>query len=272
MKSRFSQLIERSRTGIIFAAVVLGMIFFHDLSRHLLLWLVAFFGSYEYLRLRGSNAFSGIKLWLLAALAGPLFSVLNYFGGFGFYPLLPVLLLSVLYQSYLAGRLFIKYGYTQKSYSSVIQAFLYVGLPVLLLNQVLRDAPGEDLLIVLIAVIWASDTFAYLIGSLIGKHKLLPSVSPGKTVEGAIGGAVFALLTGWILHAFWPLGSLTFQLGLSALIWLTGLAGDLVESHLKRYYGAKDSGSWLPGHGGVLDRFDSFLFSLPFVLLYTVLF
>jgi len=120
-------------------------------------------------------------------------------------------------------------------------------------------------------VTWMADTGAYLIGSLLGRHKLAPHISPAKSIEGAMGGLVFAVVTGaiaapWLLHG---MASITTGALLGALAAVFGLAGDLAESRLKRDAHVKDTSSAIPGHGGALDRFDSVLFTTP--LLYYVL-
>jgi len=106
----------------------------------------------------------------------------------------------------------------------------------------------------------------------VGKHKLFERLSPGKTWEGSAGGAIFALLTAWGLSfVFHQLDLMQWML-LSLILIITGTLGDLVESMLKRSLGIKDSGDILPGHGGLLDRFDAVLLSAPFVFVYLALF
>jgi phosphatidate cytidylyltransferase len=138
---------------------------------------------------------------------------------------------------------------------------------------------GTILVMFPIAVTWATDTGAYAFGRMFGKHKLIPAVSPAKTVEGAVGGLVVAVLGAWIYAQF--LLKPFAQLGLSPTgivifgiaIGVVGQLGDLAESLLKRDAGVKDSSRLLPGHGGILDRFDSLLFVLPvaFLLLSSLL-
>jgi phosphatidate cytidylyltransferase len=113
-------------------------------------------------------------------------------------------------------------------------------------------------------IIWATDSGAYFIGRAFGKHKLWPEISPKKTVEGSIGGILSALLIAFIFSMFsdWNVPALQLY-GTTAILSIFGQIGDLVESALKRHYGVKDSGNLLPGHGGILDRFDSLLFVLP---------
>jgi phosphatidate cytidylyltransferase len=128
----------------------------------------------------------------------------------------------------------------------------------------IRDVHGPAALIWLVAVIALSDTAQYYAGNLWGSRKLAPVVSPKKTVEGAIGGFVVAPLAGAAL-AQWALPELSIGVaGLLALgLALVGMAGDLFESLLKRSVGAKDSSALIPGHGGVLDRVDAYLFAAP---------
>ena len=123
-----------------------------------------------------------------------------------------------------------------------------------------------------IALVWIHDTFAYVTGSLIGRHPLTPRLSPGKTWEGSIGGLVFTLLAGWIAYRISGIYTPGFWMVISLITSLLGLAGDLFESGLKRRSDLKDTGNLLPGHGGILDRFDSLLFVAPALLLLITLF
>jgi phosphatidate cytidylyltransferase len=128
---------------------------------------------------------------------------------------------------------------------------------------------GTVLLMFPILLTWATDTGAYAFGRMFGRHKLIPSVSPGKTIEGAIGGVVTAVIIAWLYVAFvlkpyahlsmLPVWTIVFAIVIS----IVGQTGDLAESLFKRDAGVKDSSTLLPGHGGILDRFDSLLFVLP---------
>jgi len=205
-------------------------------------------------------------------LAGPLFSIINYFGWLMFDPILPLMILSVIYMLYLGIRLFFKFPFSPGLLVIITSSFLYIGLPILLLTQFVNGQEPTRLIINIILLIWISDTFAYFTGSLIGKNKLMPKISPGKTIEGALGGLLFTVGASILMFNLWPLGGLYLHIGLAMVVWFFGLAGDLVESQLKRYYGIKDSGTILPGHGGFLDRFDSFIYLIPFALLYLKLY
>lgn len=120
----------------------------------------------------------------------------------------------------------------------------------------------------LLLLVWSNDTGAYLTGIRWGRSLMLPEISPKKTWEGWTGGTVLTLLSGWLLSKYIPTWSLQDGLVIASVVALWGPVGDLVESMLKREFEVKDSGTILPGHGGVLDRFDAFLFSLPPVALY----
>lgn len=118
-----------------------------------------------------------------------------------------------------------------------------------------------------ITLIWVNDTFAYLAGSKLGRHPLTPRLSPGKTWEGLTGGIMATLLGGWILSRITGVGASGGWIVVAILVSLLGLAGDLFESGLKRKKQVKNSGTMLPGHGGILDRFDSLFFTAPVILI-----
>jgi phosphatidate cytidylyltransferase len=123
---------------------------------------------------------------------------------------------------------------------------------------------GRNLLLLLFLVIWADDTFAYLVGRTIGRNRLFPSISPKKTLEGSVAGLGGSLLVAWgFASLFWQTASLKKVMLLAGLVGLFGQVGDLAESAMKRGASVKDSGSVLPGHGGLLDRVDSLLFGAP---------
>jgi phosphatidate cytidylyltransferase len=126
----------------------------------------------------------------------------------------------------------------------------------------LRDEAGSGPTLALLGVVWANDIGAYLVGVRFGRRKLAPAISPGKSVEGFVGGLVAAALVAAVVAP--ALGRPPIPMGLIALaVALAGVAGDLSKSTMKRAAGVKDSGAILPGHGGVLDRFDAVLFGIP---------
>ena len=120
----------------------------------------------------------------------------------------------------------------------------------------------------ILVLIWINDSFAYFTGKRFGKNKLFPRISPGKTWEGTIGGALFTLALSYVVFLAFNDFSFEKWAGIAFIVAVFGTIGDLVESMLKRSKGVKDSGSIMPGHGGALDRFDSFIFVLPFIWLF----
>lgn len=130
---------------------------------------------------------------------------------------------------------------------------------------------GPKLILLVFALLWVNDIFAYLTGSLLGKHKLFPRISPGKTIEGSIGGLLFTLVGVIVFSHYvdWLPMKVAVGMGLIAVVF--GTLGDLCESMLKRQAGVKDSGKLIPGHGGILDRFDSVLFAMPFVFVFLLM-
>src|SRR5215208_4054635 len=169
--------------------------------------------------------------------------------------------------AYTAGML--SYGYAIR-YHDVVRGYDTVSIRFASLGPLhVPIAPGGVLLIFPLVLTWASDIGAYFVGRAIGGRKLIPSVSPGKTVAGAVGGLAASMVVSWLYarSVLVPVASLGFApwaaLGFGAIISLAAQIGDLFESLLKREGGVKDSSRIIPGHGGILDRFDSLIFVLP---------
>ncbi len=120
-------------------------------------------------------------------------------------------------------------------------------------------------------LVWVNDTFAYLVGSNFGKHKLLPRISPNKSWEGFIGGMVFTFVGAYFLAQYFTKLNLNNWLVFALIVSTFGVLGDLIESMFKRQAGVKDSGNIIPGHGGILDRMDSVIFVAPFIFMYLLI-
>ncbi|MFB1049540.1 phosphatidate cytidylyltransferase [Paraliobacillus sp. JSM ZJ581] len=158
----------------------------------------------------------------------------------------------------------VKNKFTFEDASFLVLSAIYVGLGFYYFME--TQALGLEYIFYGILVILATDTGAYFFGRAFGKHKLWPEISPNKTIEGAIGGIILACLVAIIFQFFAPVhSSLLIVIIVTILASVCGQIGDLVESAFKRYYNVKDSGNLLPGHGGILDRFDSWLFVFPFL-------
>jgi phosphatidate cytidylyltransferase len=182
---------------------------------------------------------------------------------------------------FLIGLIFTAELFTQSSdpfgnIGTTIVGIMYIALPFGLLNYLYLPViyPNNfnfGILLGYFIILWLNDTGAYLVGSAFGKHKLFERISPGKTWEGSIGGALFAILAAALLSNYFT-GITIFQwIIMAVIVVLFGTFGDLVESMLKRSLGLKDSGNILPGHGGLLDRFDAVLLSAPAVFVYITL-
>ncbi|AMY04942.1 phosphatidate cytidylyltransferase [Staphylococcus condimenti] len=143
-----------------------------------------------------------------------------------------------------------------------LMSVAYVGIGFMYLYET-REA-GLAFILFAFLVVWTTDTGAYLFGRAFGKHKLWPVISPNKTIEGFIGGVLCSLLVPLIMQFFVDFDiNIWIMLLVTIILSMFGQLGDLVESGFKRHFGVKDSGKILPGHGGILDRFDSFMFVLP---------
>lgn len=172
-------------------------------------------------------------------------------------------------------------------YVSVVGAswlsMIFVAIPCGIMTMFYNEAivgtdKGWILLMFAFILIWVNDIFAYLTGSAIGRHKLCPRISPKKTIEGSVGGAVFTMLVAYLINRF-VLNEYFFDnymsdmevLFLALGIVIFGTLGDLTESMIKRHAGVKDSGNIIPGHGGMLDRFDATFMAMPFVFVYLIM-
>ncbi len=173
-----------------------------------------------------------------------------------------ILLLMIPFVQFILGKI------TSEMLSRFFLSMFYIAFPFALLLHI-----DWHLILFVFVIIWSSDSFAYLAGSSFGKHKLAPQISPKKSIEGLIGGLTGSVLVA-ILYYFMSKNT-SFDLHFSLYIYLMyalvivifGTLGDLLESKFKRQAGVKDSGKIMPGHGGILDRLDSFIFAIPFVFI-----
>jgi phosphatidate cytidylyltransferase len=188
-------------------------------------------------------------------------------------------LVSIIYM--LIAELYLIHDDPINNWAYTMMSQLYIALPFSLLNVLAFRSAGSDILytylipLSVFVFLWINDTGAYLCGSLLGKHKLFPRISPGKSWEGSIGGGILVIAIAvlvWYLTEKYDVN----ELGLTAYEWaglgltivVFGTWGDLIESLFKRTLGIKDSGNILPGHGGMLDRFDSSLMAIPAAVVY----
>ena len=158
---------------------------------------------------------------------------------------------------------------------SKVYAFVYVLLPFFLIHffgkiesDNLNSVFDPSLILLMFILTWTFDTFAYLFGVRFGKTKIMPSVSPKKSWEGFAGGFVFTVLASFITTHYFLEVDNSIALAMSLLLPFTATLGDFTESYFKRKAGAKDSGNFIPGHGGMLDRMDAFMITIPVLYIY----
>ena len=280
MSDKLKNLIIRAITGVFFVtAMVLGILHPHALI--VLFALITGLSIWEYTGL--VNNIKGVKVnrfistiigvYFFLAVAGLRLTPVE-----GFVVFVPYIL-SILYL--LISELYLKNENPINSWAYTMLGQMYIAMPFSMINVLAfqQVEPGQvtfDYLLPLSIFIflWTNDTGAYLCGSLLGKHKLFPRISPKKSWEGSIGGGILVLIVAGVIGYFANIGatphmlSIPAWIGLGLVVVVFGTWGDLVESLFKRTLGIKDSGNILPGHGGMLDRFDSSLMAIPAAVVY----
>ena len=159
-----------------------------------------------------------------------------------------------------------------KRLGKIFLGYIYAVVPFTLITTIpfvnsSETYAGTTILGVLI-LIWSTDTFAYLTGRAIGKHKLLERISPKKTIEGFAGGVIATIGVSYIISIYFTQYTTTIWIFIGVIVSVFGMLGDLIESMFKRHAKIKDSGNLIPGHGGVLDRFDSLIYTAPFIYIF----
>lgn len=281
----------RTITAIVFVTVLLTCICYNYLSFTALFFIVSVWGLYEFYQLSEKLGAKPYKpIGYLAGICMFGYSVVINSNLSLFFPtenILAYILVLIFFVFVIA--LFDDHKNTILNIAHTLAGLIYAVLPFMILVNIsctdksytFNHATGnalEDLapynfhyVLGIIILIWSSDVFAYLVGSFIGKHKLYERISPGKTWEGSIGSAILTIGCSFIIAHFYPELPLKHWVAISVIVCVFGTIGDLVESMLKRQAGVKDSGKIMPGHGGILDRFDSLLFVAPFIYAYLTL-
>ena len=273
MKNNF---IQRAVTGVLFVIVLVGCILYSALSFGILFTIISVLSVHEFAQLVSKSSEVSINKTITALGGAYLFLALMSFctqqsvGARVFLPYLGLLLYMMITELYLKK----KNPTGNWAYSMLSQ--LYVALPFALLNVLaFQNSPETGsvtynpiLPLSIFVFIWLSDTGAYCVGSLIGKHRLFERISPKKSWEGSIGGGIFSIASSLGFAHFFPFMPGWQWVGLAIVVVIFGTWGDLTESLMKRQLGIKDSGNILPGHGGMLDRFDSALMAIPAAVVY----
>ncbi len=279
---------QRTITGVVFVAVMMAAIYFG--YTFWLFLVICFFGLREFYTLMYGQkqnltakiygVVGGMVVYTLLGVIltrGMFYSELRHFGGRpdSLSVLLPLFLIVALIE------LFRKHPDAIKNLSVTLLGWIYVAVPFAIGfvldfeanggNTFYQNVPSQiPFLICIFLLIWTNDVFAYLTGRLIGRTPLFTRISPKKTIEGTLGGAILTMVVAWLLQNQLPYDykhSMAATLALGIVVAVMGILGDLIESKFKRQLNIKDSGNILPGHGGILDRFDSFIYIVPWVYL-----
>lgn len=269
-----SNLVKRSIYGSVYVLVMLGGTIFHPIVFAVVFGVLLFFTQLEFYKLieqagynpsRWTGTISGIIFFFICfGLSTNLFPKTLAFTS------IPIILLLLIFQIFSSKEKTLENGGLN------VLGFIYIALPFSLLNYIVHPTINGNtqfypwILVGIYFILWVNDSFAYFVGSAFGKHKMCKKISPLKSWEGLIGGAIFGLVMGVI-------NAVIFQ-GLGVMDWIIiatitvtfGTLGDLFESKIKRETGVKDAGNILPGHGGFLDRLDSLLFVIPAVFFWLI--
>lgn len=267
-------LFTRTLTGIILVACILSTMIWHPVAISIVIYVLMIIGLKEFYRLTDFHGIQpekttgyiiGSLLYIILALIA-LEKISGWF----------LLSIPIFFSVFFITELFRDRQNAVLNVAFSIFSIIYITLPLATLTffmnpRVTGDYPHWHLIFSYFIILWSHDTFAYLTGIALGKHKLFEKVSPKKTWEGSIGGLIFGMLAALVLSLFF-IELTVWQWMLAAiLISVSGTFGDLSESLIKRKFNVKDTGDVFPGHGGVLDRFDAVLFSAPVFLFYLLL-
>lgn len=278
MSDKMRNFIVRTLSGAVLLAIVLGAAYGGAYAYGALMLLIIVVGMWEFFNIAAATGARPHRT--MGITAGVVFFLTCFIqwvnpmsGGLGADLLIAgVLYFSVLLPLSFVVELFHDSETPVRNVATTLMAVFYVAYPISLMLFIPGLITGEwtaEAFLFYLFIVWGNDVFAYLTGVSIGKHKMAPRISPKKSWEGFIGGIVGALLMGAI-GSFVVGGGLGLWLGLAVVVAITSVFGDLVESMFKREANIKDSGNIIPGHGGILDRFDALLISTPFAFVYLV--
>lgn len=270
------KLVTRTITGIVLVLLMLAAILASQYSFAILFLLILTGGLIEFANLYKQSDIEPNK-WLIYLISFVLFGT-SFFIAKGMIGAKYFLGLFCFFLAIMAAELYRKKPKPIENIAVTIFSIVYIALPLALMNFLVfpEILPGHvyspKILIALFVLIWTHDSGAYLFGVSMGKHRLFERISPKKSWEGAIGGTLTALLAAVLIANYIPEIQLIHWIAIGILAVVSSTFGDLTESMFKRYFQIKDSGHLFPGHGGILDRFDSIFFAVPVVVLYLKIF
>lgn len=256
------EIFRRAITGVLYVVLLLSAVFLSSDAFDFLFMIFGLACLYEFkklVRIRGYYIFIAyLALWWAFIYLVKDTTVINI-----------LMFITIAVNLALLLNLFSK---KKKPFSEVqkfVTGLFYIGGGCIFLTMIpyKNDEFAKYLIMGIFILIWVNDSFAYLVGKSLGRTKLFPSISPKKTLEGYLGGLIFALVAAYFMARYEPVLAIHQWLVLAVIIVVAGSLGDLLESKFKRTAGVKDSGAILPGHGGMLDRLDSLIFAAPFAYL-----
>lgn len=263
-----SNFVQRTLSGFLFVLIVAGSILLGPYTFAVVFSIITAWSVYEFHKM--TNVQSGVQVLTYCGVAGGLILFVTsflyasgkiHYPGYSVYGLFMVLVLVV--------ELFRKKENPLHNWAYFIMGQIMIALPFSLLNFILYIEDYSPLILLAVFVtVWVNDTGAYLFGITLGKHRMFERISPKKSWEGFVGGALTALLSGYVFSLLIPEISLIQWIIFSEIVVVFGTLGDLLESLMKRTVNVKDSGNVIPGHGGLLDRFDSLLLVAPAVYIF----
>ncbi len=271
---KLPNIVVRILAGAVFIGLLLGGMLINEYSFVIVFSLITVLCLYEFYGLVEKEAkVPVIRTWNILG------GFFLFLGGFYYCVYSSSAIAFVPYIIYLitlfVSELYLKHPNPIQSLAYSLLGQLYIAAPMALINYlVFAYQPGSYHCIYILALlifIWINDTFAYLTGMAFGKHRLFERISPKKSWEGFIGGAIISISASLIFAHFFPNSSTIAWMGFAAVTVVFGTWGDLFESLIKRTIGVKDSGAMIPGHGGILDRFDSTILAIPSVFVYLVI-
>lgn len=260
--------VKRTLSGFLFVSLIISSILLSQYTFVVVFALICGFALNEFHRL--TNQQPNVKVnRLFASLGGVMLFVCSFF----YVSFIREFYVFLIYGCYIifiiSSELFFKKTNPIHNWAYFVLGQIMVAIPFSLLNFIVYvDGYQPVILLAVFATIWVNDTGAYLVGVTLGKHKLFERISPKKSWEGFVGGAIFALISGYAFSMLITQISFINWLIFSEIIVLFGTFGDLIESLLKRTLNVKDSGNVIPGHGGLLDRFDSMLLAAPVIYIF----
>lgn len=271
---KLPNIVVRILAGAVFVGLLLGGILINEYTFLIVFSLITVLSLYEFYGLIEKDAkVPVIRPWNILG------GFFLFIGSFYFCAYSASVIAFVPYIIYLlflfVSELYMKRSNPIQSLVYSILGQIYIAAPFALINYlVFAYEPGSYshvYILALLVFIWVNDSFAYLTGMAFGKHRLFERISPKKSWEGFFGGAAVSIASSLIFAHFYPNLSVVAWLGFAAVTVVSGTFGDLFESLVKRTLGVKDSGNMIPGHGGILDRFDSTILAIPAVFVYLIL-